>query len=133
MVCFAPVVAVALLPFVAGLVAGSQRQPGLVGVRDAFRDHWSRDNHHDGIMANEAGVDDGTAKKDPLRCFEVHHPVLTPQGPAVDERPVKLESRDVLDHDSASCDVLLMEYSFGNSYGSPFVGGSSLSRQCPLL
>lgn len=66
-------------------------------------------------------------EQDALRCFEVHQPVLTPAGAAVDGRliaPAPGNSRSVHPCDEA----ILMTHSFANSYGNPFVGGSRLSR-----
>ncbi|TGJ79959.1 hypothetical protein E0Z10_g8812 [Xylaria hypoxylon] len=73
-----------------------------------------------------------TATRPPLECFQVAEPVLTPSGatrrdtsqpPALapaDQKPIEAAA----DSASASspCAVVLMEHTFANSYGSPFVG-----------
>lgn len=54
-----------------------------------------------------------------LECFQVAQPVLGPEGPTPSwgrETPVGDGQGD--------CEVLLMEHSFGASYGQPFVGMS---------
>lgn len=129
MIRFAWILFVAL-PFGAGLYAGSQRRPGLVGLRDALRADWPRDGQHVGIMTNGYDDHDETAEDDPLRCFEVHHPVLLPSGLEVDERPVAAHSSMAFDRGATSCDLVLMEHSFANSYGNPFTGGSH-AHDCP--
>lgn len=66
-----------------------------------------------------------------LQVFQVHPPVLTPSG--IVESVSRSDSASVARNASAStviattaanasCDVLLMNYSFGYSYGKPFVG-----------
>jgi hypothetical protein len=47
-----------------------------------------------------------TSTAPPLECFQVTEPVLTPTGSSADQ----------------ACTVTLMDHSFDNSYGSPFVG-----------
>lgn len=61
-----------------------------------------------------------------LEVFQVYAPILT--KPIADqeinpEEPSDHESSSTLS--SESCDVLLMEHSFGFSYGKPFVGTRS--------
>jgi hypothetical protein len=59
-----------------------------------------------------------------LECFQVAPPVLTPHGPS-QQTTGSDGPQPVLDQGnptSASCSVLLMEHSFGFSYGKPFVG-----------
>ena len=122
-----------VLPCAAGNVAGFPRLPGLVGVRDAVRSHLSRDHQQDGLMTDQNAANDGTAaNKAPLRCFEVHHPVLTPDGTAPADRPAAMRSYGDADAGNSSCTAVLMEHSFGNSYGSPYVGGSNLHAITPF-
>ena len=60
-----------------------------------------------------------------LECFQVYQPVLTPSG-ATDETVLidGSESTAVIAPAASanSCQVLLMDHSFGFSYGMPFVG-----------
>jgi hypothetical protein len=60
-----------------------------------------------------------------LECFQVYQPVLFPSG-AVDETILSDGAENTTTIDStdstSSCQVLLMEHSFGFSYGIPFVG-----------
>ena len=54
-----------------------------------------------------------------LECFQVAQPVLGPEGLTPSwgrETPVG--------YGQGECEVLLMEHSFGASYGQPFVGMS---------
>ena len=51
-----------------------------------------------------------------LECFQVTSPIGTQQGLAIGNRIV--DNGEPL----ASCSMLLMQHSFGNSYGKPFVG-----------
>jgi hypothetical protein len=58
-----------------------------------------------------------------LECFQVAEPVLTPQGAQSSSgggAPVTTNATD--SSPTASCQVLLMDHVFGNSYGTPFVG-----------
>lgn len=53
---------------------------------------------------------------EPLECFQTTSPIDTPDGLAIGNRIVEK-------HDSLpSCSTLLMNHSFANSYGKPFVG-----------
>ncbi|KFH41689.1 Peptide-N4-like protein [Hapsidospora chrysogenum ATCC 11550] len=52
----------------------------------------------------------------PLECFQVTSPIDTPRGLAVGDRIV--EKHETL----PSCSHRLMQHTFGNSYGKPFVG-----------
>ncbi|KAI1299454.1 peptide N-acetyl-beta-D-glucosaminyl asparaginase amidase A-domain-containing protein [Xylaria venustula] len=68
----------------------------------------------------------------PLECFQVAEPVLTPSGvtrrdtsqpPALvstDQTPIEAVSDD--DGASSPCSVILMNHTFANSYGAPYVG-----------
>lgn len=60
-----------------------------------------------------------------LECFQVYQPVLFPSG-AVDETVISDGSENTTTiaptTPASSCEVLLMEHSFGFSYGIPFVG-----------
>ena len=60
-----------------------------------------------------------------LEVFQVYQPVLTPQG-ATDETVLSDGAENTTTIAAAaspsSCEVLLMDYAFGNSYGAPFVG-----------
>lgn len=74
----------------------------------------------DNIEANlNLGPDDGhiyLTRREPLECLQVSHPVLTEDGLA---RNSELIERHAL-QDSYS--FILMNASFGNSYGRPHVG-----------
>ncbi|GAW23890.1 hypothetical protein ANO14919_134670 [Xylariales sp. No.14919] len=68
----------------------------------------------------------------PLECFQVAEPVLTPLGatrrdtsqpPALapaDQKPIEAAADSA--GASSPCAVVLMEHTFANSYGAPFVG-----------
>ncbi|KAI4868871.1 peptide N-acetyl-beta-D-glucosaminyl asparaginase amidase A-domain-containing protein [Hypoxylon rubiginosum] len=56
----------------------------------------------------------------PLECFQVAEPVLTPEGLAFRDG-VSAPTADRVSAE-AGCTVVLMEHSFANSYGAPFVG-----------
>ncbi|KAI1822729.1 peptide N-acetyl-beta-D-glucosaminyl asparaginase amidase A-domain-containing protein [Xylaria intraflava] len=76
------------------------------------------------------------ASAPPLECFQVAEPVLTPSGltrrdesspPAfvpANQNPIVAEAKrgDVDAGDLSPCAVVLMEHTFANSYGFPFVG-----------
>jgi hypothetical protein len=60
-----------------------------------------------------------------LRCFQVHRPVSTPPGLAVHNisnaepaNPIPVQPLAL----AGACTKLLMQHSFGFSYGHPFVG-----------
>ena len=73
------------------------------------------------VPASSASTQTPTVQED----FQVYQPVLTPSG-TVDETVLAngVENTTTIAESpaSTSCEVLLMEHSFGNSYGSPFVG-----------
>ncbi|KAK2065258.1 hypothetical protein LY76DRAFT_499957 [Colletotrichum caudatum] len=61
----------------------------------------------------------------PLECFQVAQPVLGPNGPVYQEvaRGNGDDGKGLLSPaEFAGCRVQLMDHSFGNSYGKPFVG-----------
>lgn len=68
-----------------------------------------------------------------LEDFQVYQPVLTPSG-ATDETVLGngSENTTIIGQTASvsSCEVLLMEHSFGYSYGIPFVGKSLPLRYC---
>lgn len=53
--------------------------------------------------------------------YQVHQPVLTPDGATLDTGVSNGEAGDVQD----SCQVVLMDYVFAYSYGEPFIGKST--------
>ena len=60
-----------------------------------------------------------------LEVFQVYQPVFTPNGPVDDTTSATgTENTAVLakTNTTASCSIVLMDYSFGYSYGEPFVG-----------
>lgn len=64
------------------------------------------------------------ANKTVLECFQVHQPVLTPQGATTDDSTggaVALGSGSNSSSTGSSCTVLLMDYVFAYSYGTPFI------------
>ncbi|CAJ2510556.1 Uu.00g095250.m01.CDS01, partial [Anthostomella pinea] len=69
-----------------------------------------------------------TATRAPLECFQVAEPVLTPAGitPRDTSRPPAANqvslAYDINVAEEASCTVVLMDHTFENSYGAPFVG-----------
>ena len=63
----------------------------------------------------------------PLECFQVAEPVLAPVGPSFSDSGAAKALRDSVGTGTAvepSCDVVLMQHTFANSYGAPFVGMS---------
>jgi hypothetical protein len=60
-----------------------------------------------------------------LKCFQVYQPVLTPSGPS-DDTVSEDGSPNTITIEpwapTGSCTKLVMEHSFGFSYGHPFVG-----------
>ena len=61
----------------------------------------------------------------PLECFQVAEPVLAPGGPSFSDSSAEKAFRDSVGSGTAfepACDVLLMNHTFANSYGAPFVG-----------
>ena len=55
----------------------------------------------------------------PLECFQVTHPIETHQGLAIGNHIVEPKPSP-----APSTTIRLVEHSFGNSYGKPFVGQS---------
>ncbi|KAF3809150.1 hypothetical protein GCG54_00011346 [Colletotrichum gloeosporioides] len=55
-----------------------------------------------------------------LDCFQVAQPVLGPKGPVYQE--VRRGNDDKGKDSAGACTVQLMDHSFGNSFGKPFVG-----------
>lgn len=53
--------------------------------------------------------------------YQVHQPVLTPEGATLDTGVSNGEAGDVQD----SCQVVLMDYVFAYSYGEPYIGEST--------
>lgn len=59
-----------------------------------------------------------TATGTVLVDFQVHQPVLTPEGATLDSGKSNGEAGDVQD----SCQVVLMDHVFAYSYGEPYIG-----------
>lgn len=84
--------------------------PGLAGLRD-----FTARGYSDQLVGRQ---NESNQTRPPLECFEVAGPVLAPGGlmigsESVAESPV---------HGTPSCELLLMDHHFANSYGQPFVG-----------
>ncbi|KAI2631834.1 peptide N-acetyl-beta-D-glucosaminyl asparaginase amidase A-domain-containing protein [Hypoxylon sp. NC1633] len=62
------------------------------------------------------------ATSTPLECFQVAEPVFLPQGPAFRDGTYAPAANQDSIGDDAGYTVVLMEHSFANSYGAPFVG-----------
>lgn len=60
-----------------------------------------------------------TATGTVLVDFQVHQPVLTPEGATLDNGKSNGEAGDVQD----ACQVVLMDHIFAYSYGEPYIGG----------
>lgn len=98
------------------------RQPAGKGVKSPRSHPLARFNNLvardvDEVSTSSTALADTRA---PLECFQVAEPVLTPQGPAFRDgvsAPTTASASA-----SAGCTVVLMEHSFANSYGAPFVG-----------
>ncbi|EFQ29087.1 hypothetical protein CGRA01v4_11491 [Colletotrichum graminicola] len=90
----------------------------------ALSDYGTR---HQGIMADapappdpQPGAEEGGQR--PLECFQVAQPVLGPNGPVYQEVGNSDDGKGTSPADFTGCRVQLMDHSFGNSYGKPFVG-----------
>ncbi|TVY45016.1 Peptide-N4-(N-acetyl-beta-glucosaminyl)asparagine amidase A [Lachnellula occidentalis] len=91
----------------------------------------SHGGHHEAtstsldLARNAARTPAATPSSAVLECFQVYQPVLFPSG-AVDETVMSDGSENTTaiapTTTASSCEVLLMEHSFGLSYGKPFVG-----------
>jgi hypothetical protein len=77
------------------------------------------------LVTKAARAPAATPSSGVLECFQVYQPVFFPSG-AVDETVTSdgLENTTTIapTASASSCEVLLMEHSFGFSYGMPFVG-----------
>jgi hypothetical protein len=77
------------------------------------------------LVKNAVQVALATPTSSVLECFQVYQPVLFPAG-AVDQTVSNDGTENtttiIATNSSSSCQVLLMEHSFGYSYGMPFVG-----------
>lgn len=64
--------------------------------------------------------------------FQVYQPVLTPSVTtgAIAVSTGEDNTTTVVSTSGAVCEVLLMKYTFGNSYGAPFVGKMELFCHC---
>ncbi|KAK1971737.1 hypothetical protein LZ32DRAFT_611005 [Colletotrichum eremochloae] len=92
----------------------------------ALLDYGAR---HKGVMADASAPSDPQpgaeeAGQRPLECFQVAQPVLGPNGPVYQEvaRSNGDDDKETSPPDSTGCRVQLMDHSFGNSFGKPFVG-----------
>ncbi|KAI1813554.1 peptide N-acetyl-beta-D-glucosaminyl asparaginase amidase A-domain-containing protein [Poronia punctata] len=72
-----------------------------------------------------------TPTRAPLECFQVAKPVLTPAGVTrrdtadlvpLNQKSIETNSGFGDDDEPEPCAVILMEHTFANSYGAPFVG-----------
>jgi len=74
-----------------------------------------------------------TPTRAPLECFQVAEPVLTPSGvtrrditvdllPPSNQQPIEVDDDAAGLGNRKACAVVLMEHTFANSYGAPFVG-----------
>lgn len=66
-----------------------------------------------------------TATGTVLVDFQVHQPVLTPEGATLDSGKSNGEAGDVQD----SCQVVLMDHVFAYSYGEPYIGEFRRARR----
>ncbi|KAI0006960.1 peptide N-acetyl-beta-D-glucosaminyl asparaginase amidase A-domain-containing protein [Xylariaceae sp. FL0662B] len=62
------------------------------------------------------------AASTPLECFQVTEPVLTPPGLTPTPGQALVEANADITDEPSLCTVVLMEHTFENSYGAPFVG-----------
>ncbi|KAI1190235.1 peptide N-acetyl-beta-D-glucosaminyl asparaginase amidase A-domain-containing protein [Nemania serpens] len=127
----------ALLNLVAGIAlahadAGGSRGSGAI---HPFAKYKSLALGADAVSATtSAPTPTPTPTRPALECFQVAEPVLTPSGvtrrdsshlPALasaDQIPIEAEDGRGGSSSSAPCAVVLMEHTFANSYGAPFVG-----------
>ncbi|KAF6818448.1 peptide-n4-(n-acetyl-beta-glucosaminyl)asparagine amidase a [Colletotrichum sojae] len=99
--------------------------PDYVASRNLLSDVALSDfaNRYQGVIADTP--DDASRSRDrPLDCFQVAQPVLGPKGPIYQE-VARGDGKDKAQPPSDSrdsCTVQLMDHSFGNSFGKPFVG-----------
>jgi hypothetical protein len=89
-------------------------------VADSFPDYH--------LVKHSAPVPAATPSSAVLEVFQVYQPVLTPKG-VTDETAadngVEETTTIASTSEATSCKVLLMDHSFGYSYGMPFIGMSS--------
>lgn len=82
------------------------------------------------LVKHRAPAASPTPSTGALEVFQVYQPVLTPSG-ATDETTLsdgKENTTTIAQTESTkSCEVVLMEHSFAQSYGLPFVGKSPFS------
>lgn len=95
----------------------------------SFRNQADRSGHDYNLQTKPTILSEGLAwPDDPLKCFQVAQPILGPSGLVLQGTGI---SREVAAEEALgepSCSMLLMEHSFGFSYGKPFVGPSYLTR-----
>ncbi|KAK5987131.1 Peptide-N4-(N-acetyl-beta-glucosaminyl)asparagine amidase A [Cladobotryum mycophilum] len=96
---------------------------GLAAVRDLSH---NADRHMNGLLASKAASSSTPASR-PLECFQVQNPILLPKGVVAGGYVFD----GSLKGSSPACEVTLMEYHFGNSYGHPFVGKYTPPK-CPF-
>lgn len=58
-----------------------------------------------------------------LRCIQVDNPVLLPTTITQDDETIGHPA-----HQLPSCQQVIVKHTFGNSYGQPYVGASTLLR-----
>jgi hypothetical protein len=68
-----------------------------------------------------------------LECFQVAEPILTPNGASYQssaDNGSTVTTQITNGPPQGACTVLLMDHSFGNSYGAPFVGKENTVTAC---
>lgn len=101
----------------------SERLPGSTGHDGSSDVEVHRENGKFGMVrrqsvSSSATSTAATATGTVLVDYQVHQPVLTPEGATLDNGVSNGEAGDVQD----SCQVVLMDYVFAYSYGEPYIG-----------
>jgi hypothetical protein len=92
----------------------------LTDISDVLQPQHYQDGHRDSGASSSANT-----SRAPLQCFQVHQPIWTPSGWTTQTKSKHEDcsaTSDAASYGSESCSVLLMEHSFGFSYGHPFIG-----------
>ncbi|KAI0397069.1 peptide N-acetyl-beta-D-glucosaminyl asparaginase amidase A-domain-containing protein [Xylariaceae sp. FL0594] len=145
-----------LLTIITGLIAaenvsarGSGRGP--IHPFAKYKDLLAQDNARVAPTgASSVTTSAPTPARTPLECFQVAEPVLTPSGvtrrdrdiiaadllaPSVglNQQPIEVGVDAAVNGfggKASSCSVVIMEHTFANSYGAPFVGQYTPPQNC---
>jgi hypothetical protein len=134
-----PSLALRLLLLLGAVCVSSSRVP--TDIRAKLRDTPLARGYSSDLSERQAAISDGDdgptiiavpdATKTPLSCFQVAPPVLGPSGPVYQSLDGHVSNRTAAGDEvtpKSPCTKVLMNYSFSQSYGRPFVGRNSNSR-----